>query len=363
MKIAIITMHAARNYGAVLQTYALQKYLENKGAQVTIIDYRRKNQYLLGYLFNVNTKFRNNLLRSTLFITKTFVPKLCTSRLFSKFLQRKIHLSSPIKNIESIKYAIKADLYCTGSDQVWNPLANLGFDPMFFLNGIEPKVSYAASIGLHSLEYRYHDEMKKYLNQYKAISIREESSLDILSKLGFAGECVLDPSLLLTQTQWDSFAKIKNNIPDKFLLIYYFGNTASIIQLASKIAKQKNIRIVRISVGFESYKEDDIVLRFLTPEEFVGLFSKASFVLTNSFHGTAFSVNYGVDFLVYPTTENNARFDSILNMFGLQSRNLRNIKDIDSTIKEIINWKSVNEKLERKRKQSYLFIEANILHQ
>lgn len=361
MKIAVITMHAARNYGAVLQTYALQKYLEDKGAQVTIVDYRRKNQKLVGYLLNVNTKFRSSKLKSLLFIAKTFIPKLCTSRLFSQFLYRKIHLSCPINQGDNISDVVQADIYCTGSDQVWNPLANSGFDPMFFIVGCNPKVSYAASIGLHSLGEEYHEEMKKYLETYKAISIREQSSVQILDKLGFSAECVLDPSLLLTKADWDRFKVERKGLPIKFLLVYYFGNTASIMQKAAKIAKEKQARILRISVGFESYKEDDIVLRYPTPEEFVGLFSKASFVLTNSFHGTAFSINYGVDFLAYPTTENNARFDSILDMFNLQTRNLRNISDAVLAAKGGIDWNAVNQELEVRRKLSYQYIEKNIL--
>lgn len=361
MKVAIITMHAARNYGAVLQTYALQKFLQDKGAQVEIIDYRRKNQELVGYLFNVNTKFKNSKFMSVLFILKSFIPKLCTSCLFSKFLKRKINLSSKVGETDNIRDKINADVYCTGSDQVWNPLANSGFDPMFFLRGTFPKVSYAASIGLHNLELQYHVQMREYLESYKAISIREQSSLAILKNLGIKGECVLDPSLLLTNNDWDKFATLCNRVPKKYLLVYYFGNTASIMKIADKIAKDKGFKIVRISVGFENYKEDDVVLRYLTPEEFVGVFSKASFVLTNSFHGTAFSINYSVNFLTYPTTEHNARFDSILDLFNLQSRNIRLLHDPVYASHESIDWNRVNQILEEKRILSYQFIENNIL--
>lgn len=363
MKIVIITMHAARNYGAVLQTYALQKYLEERGAKVEIIDYRRDNQKLVGYLFNVNAKFRSSKLKSLLFIIKTFIPKLFTSRLFSKFLQRKIHLSTPVKHGDLIVDTVKADVYCTGSDQVWNPLANNGFNRMYFLEGAYPKVSYAASIGIHSMEKQYQEEMSELLKDYCAISVREQSSISILEKLGMKGECVLDPTLLLTSDDWDKFATVGNIIPSKYLLVYYFGNTAVIMQMAQKIACEKSLRIVRVSVGFESYREDDIVLRFMTPEKFVGLFSKASFVLTNSFHGTAFSINYSVDFLVYPTTEHNARFDSILDMFDLQSRNLRLISDPLTSAQCRIDWDSVQKELNSRRKSSYRFIANNLMQQ
>ena len=361
MKIAIITMHAARNYGAVLQTYALQKYFEDKKAEVEIINYRRKNQKLLGYLFYVNTKFKGRKLKSILFIIRSFIPKLCTSRLFSKFLKRKIHLSSPVCTSDSIEKIVKADVYCTGSDQVWNPLANSGFDPKFFLEGVSPKVSYASSIGLHTLEPQYLVAMKKFLISYKAISIREQSSLNILDSLGLKGVCVLDPSLLLTREDWNIFSTLYNKMSGKYLLVYYFGNAVAIMRIAKKIANNKGIRVVRISVGFEKYNEDDIVRRFPTPEEFVGLFSKASFVMTNSFHGTAFAINYGIDFLAYPTTDHNARFDSILDMFNLQSRNIRLLQDPVLASQESIDWDNVNQILAKKRKFSYLYIDTNIL--
>ncbi len=361
MKIAVITMHAARNYGAVLQTYALQKYLEYKGAQVEIIDYRRRNQKFVGYLFNVNGKFRNSKLMSILFIIKSFIPKLCTSILFSQFLKRKINLSPKVRVSDNIQDRVNADIYCTGSDQVWNPLANLGYDSMYFLKDATPKVSYAASIGLHDLDAKYQAQLKDYLASYRVISVREQSSIPILEHLGIKCECVLDPSLLLDKSEWDNFATFSCNVPQKYLLVYYFGNAVSIMRLAEQIAKNRGLRIVRVSVGFESYKEDDVVFRYPSPEFFIGLFSKAAFILTNSFHGTAFAINYGIDFLVYPTTEHNARFDSILDMFDLQCRNIRLLSDPVSTSQIDIDWKRVNKILADKRAFSYWFIDTKIM--
>lgn len=361
MKIAIITMHAARNYGAVLQTYALQEYLEDKGAEVEIIDYKRKDQVLAAYLFNVNAKFKNSKLKSFLFIIKSFIPKLYTSRLFLSFLKRKIHLSFPVHSSDAIQDIVKADIYCTGSDQVWNPIANSGFDSMYFLKGVSPKVSYASSIGVYSLEPKYQTTIKIFLDSYKSISIREESSLTILNDLNIKGECVLDPSFLLTDKEWNAFAKAYKKIPERYLLIYYFGNASTILKTARKIADNKELRIVRISVNFDKYREDDVVIRFPTPEEFVFLFSQASFIVTNSFHGTAFSINYGIDFLVNPTTEHNARFDSILNMFHLQTRNIRLLEDPILTSQEAIDWNKVHQILDEKRQSSYMYIDTNIL--
>ena len=354
-------MHAARNYGAVLQTYALQFFLEKKGCSVDVVDYRRKNQTFWGYLFNVNAKFKSSLVRSLAFIAKSFLPKLRTSNLFSAFLKRKINLTVPVKSSNDIASKVKSDLYCTGSDQVWNPIANNGFDPSYFFSGLTPKVSYAASIGLHNLSDDYKTELKNFLSTYNSVSIRELSSKNILNDIKIDSEVVLDPTLLLNRENWDQFADFSTVPNFKYLLVYYFGNNRDIMKTAADIAYKKHLRVVRLSVAFDNYNEDDVVFRFITPEQFVALFSKASFVLTNSFHGTAFSINYGIDFLSYPTTENNARFDSIFDMFDLHYRNLRKVENPSVAADMPIDWNSVKDILEKQREFSYKFIEDKIL--
>ena len=128
------------------------------------------------------------------------------------------------------------------------------------------------------------------------------------------------------------------------------------METAVKVAKRKNLRICRISVGYETYSNDDIVFRFITPEQFVSLFHRSSFVITNSFHGTTYSINFSKQFLVYPTTDKNARFDSILQMFHLEDRNIRqlNVNQVDE-IKEI-DYSLVQNELNNQRKKSFQYL-------
>ena len=154
MKAAIITMHAARNYGAVLQTHALQKYHEMQGDDSVILDYHLPNQ---------------------------------TTKLFSDFQKRCLHLSDRVFFADGAVQGLpEADVYFAGSDQIWNSGANGGFHPAYFLEGINgKKVSYASSIGMDCLTEAQAQEMQGYLRSFSHISVRELSSISILEKLGF----------------------------------------------------------------------------------------------------------------------------------------------------------------------------------
>ena len=362
MKIAIITMHAARNYGAVLQTYALQHYCEKIGYDAEVIDYKLPNQTTKGYLLNINSKFKKNVFLKTAYLAKTVLPKCITTKLFSDFIKRKIRTTEPVKIEDGgIKYP-KADVYCAGSDQIWNPRANGGFNSAYFLKGARgKKFSYASSIGIDSLTPSEQSEIKEYLKDFNYISVRELSSIPMLNQIGYSPVCVLDPTLMLNKDEWNDFSNDfeKEEVNgEAYLLVYYFGNAKAVMNYASQIAKKRGLKIRRISVGFEKYSNDVIVERYITPERFVSLFSNASYVVTNSFHGTVFSINFEKQFLSYPTTENNARFASVFQMFGLEDRNLRLYSADEAVMLSDIDYTSVSAMLENKRKDSFEYIKC-----
>lgn len=357
MKVAIITMHAARNYGAVLQTYALQHYFEEMGNEVGIIDYQLPNQTTKGYLFNVNSKFKKNPIIKLAYLAKTLYPKYITTRLFRDFQKRRLKLSEPVTLDEEKRWNFpKADIYCSGSDQIWNPRANGGFNSAYFLDGVTgKKISYASSIGIHDLTDEEGQIIKEYLRDYSSISVRELSSIPILKQLGYQAVCVLDPTLLLGQEEWKCFSDGKLE-EEPYLLVYYFGNAKSILSTANQIAHKRGLKVRRISVGFEKYTDDDVIEKFITPERFVSLFLNASYVITNSFHGTIFSINFEKQFLSYPTTDNNARFDSVFQMFDLQERNLRKYSGEEYINLPEVDYARVSRVLAEKREESYTYL-------
>ena len=187
MKVAIITMHAARNYGAVLQTYALQNYIETHGNECVIMDYQLPNQSTRGYLLNINGKFRKNAVTKLAYLMKTFLPKCLTTKLFHAFLNRQLHLSRPVRVCNGKPEDVpEADVYCAGSDQIWNPRANGGFHPMYFLEGINgKKISYASSIGIDRFTEDEKTAVQGYLQGFEHISVRELSGVPMLEELGY----------------------------------------------------------------------------------------------------------------------------------------------------------------------------------
>lgn len=357
MKIGIITMHSARNYGAVLQTYALQNILENEGNEVEIINYRNDKQTILGYLFNINPKFQKNIFTKTVYLGKTIVPKVINTSLFFKFQKRKLHLSDKtIYSKNKIKDFVFADIYCVGSDQVWNPKLKGSFDSNYFFYGVKgKKISYSSSLGVYDLSKNEKKIIEDYLEDFSSISVRENSTLSLINIPSKKVECVLDPVFLLDEKKWTNFAECIN-LKQPYLLVYYFGNSKDIMEIASTVALEKNLIICRIAVDFKRYSSDSIIERFVSPERFVGLFLNASYVITNSFHGTAFSINFRKQLLIYPSTEHNARFDSIMQMFNLHERNLRKIESKSISSLADIDFDIINEILNYERKKSMKYL-------
>ena len=128
------------------------------------------------------------------------------------------------------------------------------------------------------------------------------------------------------------------------------------MNIARQKTQKKGLKIRRISVGFEKYSNDDVIEKFVTPERFVSLFLNAAYVITNSFHGTIFSINFEKQFLSYPITENNARFDSVFQMFDLQERNLRRYSGEEYKELSDIDYVKVSGILEEKREESYVYL-------
>ena len=343
-------MHAARNYGAVLQTFALQEYCNKQGLSVEIVNYKRYNQTNIGYLFSINKKFQDSNLKKILFFIKTIIPKIKTTKLFSSFLKRRLNITKHEILVNSkLNLIPQAEVYCVGSDQVWNPCANNGLDKMYFFDGVKgKKISYASSIGVQEVNDDTKNLYKKYLSSFDSVSVREQTSIAILNDCGIKANCVLDPTLLLDIDEWKSFCKNEQIKSEPYLLLYYFGNATNIMDTASEIAKDKKLKIKRISVGFERYMNDEDVERFISPERFVALFLYSSYVITNSFHGTVFSINFRKEFLTWPVTENNARFTNVLALFNLENRNLRTVKNYDNEI----DYDSVFKILEQERHYS-----------
>lgn len=356
-KIALITIHIGNNFGSILQTIATCKILERGGNSVTVIDYIPDRVTFRNYVKGAFTSVKRLIWRCI------FLPVYIKNKsIYRSYLKKYCNLSKPIYSYHdfSIKCPI-ADIYVTGSDQVWNSIHNQGFDHRYFFAGINgKKISLSSSIGREKIDIEEKNLFKEYLGSYSALSVREESAVSILNELGLSSIQLLDPTLLLSKDEW-KFYMSQRLIKEKYLLLYLpynIVNEEKIIKSARMLADKQNLKIVTFSWTLKNHSYADKTVKFASPGDFLSLFNYADLIITNSFHGTAFSINLNKQFWVYQPSSFSTRITSIIDLTKLNSRLLSDIialKDMEE-----IDYSPVNEILEKERKKGRDFIE-NIL--
>lgn len=306
-KIDILSYTNTANYGGLLQLYSLSKVLSTE-YQVEVIRYKNGNSLQRSKLRNFLSFLYNKVFRF-LSVDKRRQKNENVFRQFIPFSTEEYNPSNPINTIS-------CDYFITGSDQVWNPYLN-GFDNSYLLSfdTKAKKISYAASFGIEKLPPKWADEVKKALCGFKHISLREKTGENILDSMpelnGLEKTVDLDPTLLISRKEWiDSFC-VKRLFDKKYVLIYLMPGDKNlekkIIKLGKRVAKSKGCKLAIIG-----RKNIDKINPFKRgyyhagPSEFVNLIYYSEFVLTNSFHGTAFSVNLNKDFVSFINSNQNS---------------------------------------------------------
>ncbi|MEE1043657.1 MAG: polysaccharide pyruvyl transferase family protein, partial [Clostridia bacterium] len=221
------------------------------------------------------------------------------------------------------------------------------------------KISFAASIGKTELSESEEAIVKEYLSDYSYLTVRETSAVSLLDSMGIKSEVILDPTLQIEKEHWISMAS-KRLIKEKYLilmLLYREDNNAT--EYARKIADEKGLKLVKISWELKKPPYVDILMTHRKPEDFLSLFYNAEYVVTNSFHGLAFSINLNKQFVVIKRNEFNSRIDSLLEMTGLTERLVDYNLDMDIVNKEI-DYNSVNDILNAERIRTQNLIQENI---
>jgi hypothetical protein len=269
-------------------------------------------------------------------------------RLFSK---KYINESEKIYNKET-KYQLNDDFdfFISGSDQVWNPNFLYG-DDVYFLQFTEytKRISYAPSFGISKIEKEY-DVYKKLLNDFNYISVREEDGKKIVKEMtGRDVPVLVDPTLLLTKEDWYKiFPSKRKPIEKKYILVYFLGEAEKDgLKETYKIAKKNNLEVINLlNLKYEKFYTVD-------PAEFVSLFANASLIMTDSFHGTIFSIIFEKPFIAYKREQMNSRIDSLLKMFNLNERKIENIAK-ENYFEINYDRKSIILKQEREKSFNYL---------
>lgn len=363
MKIDMITLHRAQNYGSVLQAFALQKKMEEIGHEVRVLDYypeRYTNKGWLRRLKNKSPKFKNPFI---LFVAKIMIypSYLRKGWVFNTFLNKYMNLTRFKFDTNEVAKQLKmkeADAYCTGSDQVWNSFWNEGVEKALFLDFV-PKnkliFSYAASIGLSELPVDEVDIIRLLLDKYEYLSVREDTGVKILHELGRTDtiQC-LDPTLLMTKEEWSYYADDRYE-GEQYILTYNLHHDLEVDRYAFTLSRKYGIPIWNISYNWHDFIRKGHLCWCPSVEKFLGLIKYARFVIADSFHATVFSIIFERQFVTITPEVASSRVSSILNLLGISERNL--CKFVDTSIIETpIDYQSVKRRLlyERQISMNYL---------
>lgn len=358
MKTATITYHNVINYGAVLQAYALQQVQLQMSVDNKIIDYCPKKtsyRYVKTHLFKYLIIHTIRILLSLLHVFQ--IRKL--KKIFHDFTTNSLILTEKYTELSLLKAKPPlADLYITGSDQLWN--VSISLKKAFFLDFGDDRVkrvSYAVSMGNCQVPEVYKKELYKLLLRFDSISVREKIAKEYLEGLFDKSTSIhvnFDPIFLLSKQEWLNFASVRN-MKSPYILCIPLGGHPLLHQSLKKLKSLTGYQTVVIDTEVFTRIKGDIRLWDVTPREFVYLIQNAEYVLTASFHGTAFSTLLNKKFFSFTNNLAPGRINCLLESLELKHRIIRSIEDINT---QEIDFTICNSVIEREKASALGYIQA-----
>lgn len=369
--IGLLTPYAVNNYGTKLQAYALQKIM-SEFEDVEII------QYVPQIMERINMKIEGLMHPVDSF--KDIIPDQTTKKLDAKLerlrkdaissFDSRLQFSPVIMSRAALsKYCKKYSAVVCGSDQIWNPI-NLKMQVYMleFVPHIVRRIAYAPSFGVDALPERLISVYKKRISNIEFLSVREESGCRIAMQLGRpdAIQC-LDPTLVTNESNWLDFAKSgKYDFSKPYIFCYFLGTREIGREIAAYIRDATGCVIVNLP-HFKTYVRcdenfADIDLYDVNPVDFISLIAKATYVITDSFHGTVFSTVFRKNFYCVERHDasskvnTNNRLHSYLNLLGLENRLINNLNDLKEDFDSIC-WDKPYTILTEKRTECRQFVE------
>lgn len=351
-KIGIVTIHTDFNYGAVLQAVATQKFLELNGFDAEIIDYENSiisEQSKLIYKQDGKIKgYLMTFVRNTIFGRYRYFKKAIKNLdLYRKKSQKSYKTFNDLKDTPY-------EILVSGSDQIWNPLISRGLDPIFLLQFGAPKkrISISTSMGSYTLKENEKKIFREALATYSHISVREEFAKSQLQKLVNAKIKVLvDPTLLLTRkVWWDCLAKDSQfaQKKEKYIVTYFVGgNKNKYRPIIKEYSDALELPVWTIQYSNYNWKESTKKILGASIIDFIALIANADLVITDSFHGVAFSVNMETDFVALTNSGNPVRVKEFLGKLHLEKR-----IDLQAKQYEKIDYCKVRDELDEMRNDS-----------
>lgn len=369
MKVGLITRHFIPNYGSLLQTYATVKIIEKLGFDCEIINYIRKDEEAknvsLG-LLKLNKNWNSNFIKRNIFKVYQYFNYNLMYKKFSKKNNGYFgKISKRYCSIDELKNKLpKYDIYCSGSDQLWGPIGESEYDIAYFLE-FAPKgskcISYAGSFGTSIINENLNNNLEKLMKKYSNISVREKSAVDILESKKIKCNLVLDPTLLLSADEWKKYIEISDNTNENYILVYQLHNNKKFDQYVEKISKEKGLPIYILSTKLNNIIKKGKIIYLPSLKEFLYYINNANYIVTDSFHGTVFSIIFNKQFISITPGETSTRIENLLELFNLKSRYLfENYLNNIQLIDEKINWEKTNEILIKERNKSLKWLEKSL---
>lgn len=355
MRIGILTYHFSENFGALLQAYALRRWLIDHGHTAEFINYQPSYVEQGGNLLLPTSKARIKANIKTLYLYFANMQRKLAGNpdqnlRFEEFRRDILGVSGPyFGSLESLQSAaLDHDVMIAGSDQIWNPSAQKGLDPAYFLAFCSSKIrklSYAASFGKDTLAPEFHDEARALINGLDAISIREQSGVEIAHQLTSRQiHCVPDPTLL--HTQYQELLNLSKDRQEGHVFCYALRTAEGIRQVAEMAAKKYQANIISPYNIHRRWREIGTTV-YPGPADWVRQIAHARCIVTNSFHGTVFSIIFRKPFVVVGLPGGkaglNARAKNLLSSLGLMHRFLdaENSNRAGEVLDQAIDWQSV----------------------
>ena len=355
-KIGILTFHRANNYGAVLQAYALKQTLLSLHAQVQIVNYLCPaiEDFYSFWSGSFSLKWLALKVGKLLFLAKF----LSNQRKFEQFRSRYLKDTTPVAAADIAKLNAIYALFITGSDQVFNPRIT-GFDKNYLLDFVQDnskKYSYAASVAVEDISAQEEKFLSNYLKNFAGISVREKQTVEKLHQV--TGKPILvhlDPTLLLTKQNWQHIASLPKN-QSNYILLYLMDENSKIIDFTQRLSKHTGLKVIHISASLRS--KTPFKSMCVTPQQWLGYFLGATYIVTNSFHGLVFSLNFNKPFFVDVVRAGDARLrnDRILNMLELTGFTNRLIEQIGTNYEEPLNFSVSNNILQQEKARALAYL-------
>lgn len=384
--IAIASCYDKYNYGSVLQAYATQLALRELGVEAVTLDKGRlggaigkgRRSYYRRNLFNIDL-YKAKMGFGLFILRRKIDGKLRANvakrrKAFDAFAADHFDLSPSFSSFEDLgRFCEDFDSVVVGSDQLWLPVNIAGdYFTLSFVPDSVRKVSYATSFGFSQLPPYYMGKARQFLETFAAISVREDSGKAIIEELGLDAQVVCDPTMLLSREEWAAASEPVESLPDNpFILCYFLGNNPWQRECAKLLKQQTGCSIVALSHLDEYIASDDEGFADLqpydvSPLQWVTLFKNASYVMTDSFHGSVFSSLFNRPFFAFRRhsgvggQSTNSRLDTLLTRLALESRICESTEDFVLKKDDVLDFGVANARIAGYRRESLLWLKKGL---